>query len=193
MDFNVKGQLSGTITPKHEFQPVGSQPELFASLGNVKIPVPKEVNKPVSHSESMTSKPNINNVTVKAPSSSSHNYQADIEQAVAVIKSKATISVDGVQWELIVDLHPDAEVPDRFGGMLYAWNVILDGNAQQIYFFDNNRYIGKNTANYHLLSSVQAGSAGTIIATYQHYLANDIMASPTGQPFTACFIGMEVV
>lgn len=62
-----------------------------------------------------------------------------------------------------------------------------DGSAQQIYFFDNNRYIGRDTAKYHLPSSVHAGTTGTIIATYQHYLSNDSMASSTGEPYIVTF------
>ncbi|MCM2535206.1 LppP/LprE family lipoprotein [Neobacillus pocheonensis] len=126
-----------------------------------------------------------------APSPSSYNDQADIEQDVAFLKSKARISVDGVQWEPIINSSPDAEVPDGSGGTLYAWNVILNGNgdgsAQQIFFFDNNRYIGTDTANYHTRSKVKAGSTGTFVATYTHYLANDPNSSPSGQPFIVRF------
>jgi hypothetical protein len=162
-------------------------------LGSVEIPVPKpaEVSKPASPAESATNKSTTNNGTTNAPTPPSHNYQADINQDLAFIKSKAKISVDGVQWEPLIDSHPDAEVPDGFGGMLYAWNVIVDrngdGSAQQIYFFDNNRYLGKDTAKYHVQSSVHAGSTGSIIATYQHYLANDPNSSPSGQPFIVTF------
>lgn len=184
LDFNVKGQLTGTVNPKLGFQPSGNQPEQFQSLGRVKIPVPQL-------KQNTASEPTSNNAAVKTPSSSSHNYQADIEQDAAVIKSKARISVGGVQWEPIIHSHPGAEVPDGFGGMLYAWNVIVDGNgdgsAQQIYFFDNNRYIGTDTAKYHMSSSVHAGSTGTIIATYEHFLANDPMCCPSGQLFTVSY------
>lgn len=184
LDFTIKDQLTGTISPKLGFQPSGNQPEQFQSLGNIKIPVPeaKKVSEPKTASNS-----NTNHVSDAAP----HNYQADIEQDAAVIKSKATISVDGVQWEPIIEAHPDAEVPDGFGGMLYAWNVIVDGNgdgsAVQIYFFDNNRYLGKDTADYHMPSNVHAGSTGSIVATYEHYLANDANCCPSGQPFTVTF------
>lgn len=189
LDFNVKGQLSGTINPKLGFQPSDNQPELFQSLGSIKIPVskPEGTSKSVSSTKSTTSTPNTNNVNVNSASSASHNYQADIEQDVAIIKSKAAIS----QWEPLVHPNPDAEVPDGFGGMLYAWNVILNGNgdgsAVQIFFFDNNRYIGIDTSQSHLPSSVHAGSTGMIIATYEHYLTNDAMCCPSGQPFTVSF------
>ncbi len=188
LDFNIKDKLSGTVNPKLGFQPGSNQPEQFQSLGSLKIPVPetKKESEPQT-----TAKPQPNNSTGNTPSSSSHNYQADIEQDVAVIKSKARISVEGIQWEPLVDSHPDAEVPDGFGGMLYAWNVIINGNgdgsAHQIFFFDNNRYIGRDTAKYHMPSSVHAGSTGTIIATYDHYLANDPNCCPTGEPFIVKF------
>ncbi|MED4227029.1 LppP/LprE family lipoprotein [Neobacillus cucumis] len=193
LDFTVKGRLSGAINPKLGFQPKGNQPEQFQSLGSVEIPVPKpaEVSKPASPAKPATNKSTTNNGTANAPTPTSHNYQADIDQDLAVIKSKATISVIGIQWEPLIDSHPDAEVPDGSGGMLYAWNVIVngdgDGRAQQIYFFVNNRYIGRDTAKYHLPSSVHAGTTGTIIATYQHYLSNDSMAFPTGEPFIVTF------
>lgn len=137
------------------------------------------------------SKSKTNNAIVNASLASSHNNQSDIGQDLAVIKSKATISVNGVQWKPLIHSQPDAKVPDGTGGMLYAWNVILDGNgdgsAQKIYFFDNNHYIGTDTSKYHLPSSVHAGSTGTIIVTYQHYLANDSSASPSGKPFIVSF------
>jgi hypothetical protein len=134
-------------------------------------------------------------VTAPQPSKptapSPHNYEADIEHDVSVLKSKATIPPNGVQFDPIIDSHPDAEVPDGFGGMLYAWNVVLNGNGdgtvQQIYFFDNNRYLGRDTANDHGPSGVHAGSTGSIIATYAHYRANDANCCPSGQPFTVTF------
>lgn len=134
----------------------------------------------------------LSNASTKSQTNkTSHNYQSDINHDVSFLKSKATISVKGVQWKPVIHPNPDAEVPDGFGGMLFAWNVILNGNGdgstQQIYFFDNNRYLGKDSSKYHLPSSVHSGSTGTIIATYQHYLANDSMANPTGKPFIVSF------
>jgi uncharacterized protein YcfL len=190
LDFDIKGQLSGTVQPKLGFQPAGDQPEQFQSLGSVKIPVPKKNSKPVSHTVSTTGKPSSSQGTVTS-SPSTHNYQSDIANDVAILKAKATISVNGVQWSPMINSHPDAEVPDGSGGMLYAWNVVLDGDgdgsAQQIFFFDNNRYIGTDTAKYHLPSKVHAGASGTIIATYDHYLSNDPMCCASGQEFTVMF------
>lgn len=187
LDFNVQSQLSGTIQPKIGFQPSGNQPEQFKSLGSVTIPAPKpkEVSKPVSPAKSTTTK-------TSTPASPSHNIGADIEHDVAVIKSKATLAVSTENgWVPIVNTFPDAAVPDGFGGMLYAWNVILDGNgdgsAQQIYFFDNAQYLGRDTKSDHLQSSVRPLSTGEIIATYGHYLPNDIMADPTGDPYIVTF------
>jgi hypothetical protein len=170
LDFKVHGQLSGTIHPRLAFQPSGNAPEKFMPMGTVKIPHAKIASK--SHS------------TGAATSSSTHDYQADIDQDYALIKSK-------VPAHAIVNTQPDAEVPDGFGHMLYAWNVILngdgDGTSQQIYFFIDNRYIGTDTSSTHLPSSVRPGGTGSIVATYEHYLKNDPMCCPSGQPYIVTF------
>jgi hypothetical protein len=184
LDFDVKGQLSGTVTPKLAFQPSGNEPEQFESVGSVKIPVPKAVSQPSTTSES-TSKPSTTQTVTSVPlSSTTPDYQADVDQDYALIKSK-------VPSVAIVNTQPDAEVPDGFGNMLYAWNVILngdgDGTAQQIYFFDGNRYIGTDTSSEHVPSKVHPGGTGSIVATYSHYLKNDPNCCPSGQPYVVTF------
>jgi hypothetical protein len=139
-----------------------------------------------------TSKPKTISTTSNAPSSlSSNSRQSDIQQDIAFINTKGTRTFNGNQYQPIVNSKPDAQVDDGFGGTLYAWNIIAagsgDGNAQQIYFFDNNHYLGTDTLKTHLASNVRASSNGTIIATYQHYLANDSMATPTGNPYIVSF------
>ncbi|MED4225598.1 LppP/LprE family lipoprotein [Neobacillus cucumis] len=62
-----------------------------------------------------------------------------------------------------------------------------DGETNQIYFFNNNRFIGTDTPIMHGPTTVSPGSTGTIIATYAHFLPNDPMSSPSGTPYTCSF------
>jgi hypothetical protein len=182
LDFDVKGQLSGTVTPKLAFQPSGNQPEQFESVGSVKIPVSQAVSQPSTTSES-TSKPSTTQTVTSAPSSSTtHDYQADVAQDYTFLK-------DRVGPYFIVNTNPDAEVPDGFGHMLYVWDVVSagDGMDQQLQFFIDNRFLGTDTSRGHGPTTVAPGGTGTIIATYAHYLPGDPNSSPSGVPYTCSF------
>lgn len=188
LSFDVKGQLSGTIEPKLDFQPSDNQPEQFEALGSVNIPLPQN---PVSNptTSDATSKPTQPiSITIVQPSTRKPfretltENQSDINQDVAFATQRL-----GEGYS--VSPYPDASVPDGFGGMLYAFIVRSDGDGttQQIYFFINNRFLGTDTSDMHGPTTVVPGSTGTIIASYAHYLSGDPMSNPTGIPYTCSF------
>lgn len=193
---NSNNASSGTVqkkqeTPKQETQQA-KEKESSTSKTTDQTTTPPQT----STVQSNASKPTT--VTVPQPSqpntvpTASHNTEADIAHDVEVIKSKTTLAVSANKgWAPIVNKVPDATVPDGFGGMIYAWNVIMngdgDGTAQQIYFFDNNRYLGRDTADIHYQSTVHPESTGEINAVYGHFLPNDPTCCPSGQPYTVTY------
>ena len=154
------------------------------SLASVRIPVPQKV----LNLNSAANKPSTTSTNRVGPSSSSTSgspateNQADINQDIDFVTNR---SGEGY----IVNPYPEALVQDGYGGMLYAFIVMNegDGATNQIYFFINNRFIGTDTSIMHGPTTVSPGSKGTIIATYAHFLPNDPMSSPSGKPYTCSF------
>ena len=141
LTFDVKDQLSGTVTPKIGFQPSDNQSQIFETLGSVEIPVYKE---PVSES---TSNPNTSQKTSVTTSETTpsityttadegttltlvfHNLGSYVPTKLEMIDSQsieaAIVNSDGT----ISPANPDDVVS--------AWQRV-DGNIQ--YWYANYQY-----------------------------------------------------
>lgn len=86
LEFDVKGQLSGTITPKLAFQPSGNQPEQFKSMDSINIPVPQN---PANQSTLQTNA----NQTTPAQTTQPSSSKPSASQPTAVKQSQPSPSM----------------------------------------------------------------------------------------------------